>query len=110
MIWVGRDHPAASCRAYAKAHTLAYYNFHGELPGDGWHIHHHDDDKTNCSPSNLEPKLPGEHGRHHYLQRGNPKAKALGKKGGKKAARNRRRSAPTTRTGTAKSRTRRGRS
>jgi hypothetical protein len=86
MVWVGREHPAACARDYAYEHTLNYFTFHGELPGDGWHLHHHDEDKRNNDPSNLEPKLGGEHSRHH-LPKGSAKAREFGRKGGRAAAR-----------------------
>lgn len=86
MVHVGRDHPAAVCRAYAKEHTLNYYAFHGELPGDGWHLHHWDEDKKNNHPSNLEPKWGPDHGKHH-LPKGSEKARKFGKKGGLASAR-----------------------
>jgi hypothetical protein len=88
MVLVGREHPAAVCRNYAYGHTLAYYDFHGELPGDEWTLHHHDDDKQNNAPSNLEPRLRGDHSRHHLTSK---RAKEIGAKGGRKVARMKRR-------------------
>lgn len=89
MVLVGRDHPAAICRAYGKEHTVRYYEFHGELPGDGWHLHHHDENKLNSEPSNLEPKWGVEHNKHH-LPKGSEKAREFGRKGGRASAKARR--------------------
>jgi hypothetical protein len=62
MILVGRDHPMATCRAYAPRCRVVCYETHG-MPEPGQHCHHIDGDKQNDLPENLEWRWPSEHGR-----------------------------------------------
>ena len=86
MVWVGRDHPMANCRAYAPRCRVVCYETHG-MPDPGMHAHHINGDKRDDRPENLEWRYPDDHGRHHLPP---DRARELGKKGGKAAARNRR--------------------
>lgn len=87
MVLVGREHPMASCRAYAKRCRLVCYETHGP-PGPGQHAHHLNGDKQDDRPDNLEWRWPTEHGQYHLTPE---RAKALGAKGGRKTARLKRR-------------------
>ena len=87
MVLVGKDHPMASCRAYAKRCRLVCYEAHGPPP-IGYHAHHIDGDKQNDSPENLEWREPSDHGRYHLTSK---RAKEIGAKGGRKVARLKRR-------------------
>ena len=89
MILVGVDHPVANCRQYAPEHLVVYYDYHGELPGPGWHVHHHDLDKQNNDIANLEPTLHADHSRRH-LPKGSRRARELGRLGGQATAQKKR--------------------
>lgn len=92
-LWVklppGHVCERAGGKGYGPLHLLVFWHFHGRLPDDGWHIHHHDENKWNNEPSNLQEREGGEHGRYH-LPRGSERARRLGRLGGKAAARARR--------------------
>ena len=90
MVLVGRDHPMASCRQYAKRCRLVCYETYGPPP-DGFHAHHINGDKQDDRPENLRWEDPGAHGRHHLTSE---RARKIGAKGGRKVARLRRRTAP----------------
>lgn len=101
MVWVGKDHPAANCRNYAPLHRVVFFNTHGRMPLPGYNIHHVDGDKLNNAPENLVEITESEHGeieqsrqynghKHPPLVKGSERARELGRKGGKRAARNRR--------------------
>ena len=87
MVLVGKEHPMASCRAYAKRCRLVCYETHGPPP-DGYHAHHINGDKTDDRPENLEWREPSEHGRWHLTPE---RARKIGAKGGRKCARLKRR-------------------
>lgn len=86
MVWVGREHPLATCRAYAPRCRVVCAETHG-MPVPGQQAHHIDGDKQNDAPENLEWAWLGEHQRVHLTPE---RARKLGRKGGK-AARARRR-------------------
>jgi hypothetical protein len=88
MVLVGREHPMASCRAYAKRCRLVCYETHGPPPTPEHHAHHINGDKTDDRPENLEWREASDHGRHHLSSK---RAKEIGAKGGRKTARLRRR-------------------
>jgi hypothetical protein len=75
MVLVGRDHPMASCRQYAKRCRLVLYETYGPPPNGGEHAHHLNGDKQDDS-------------RYHLTSE---RAKKIGAKGGRKVARMRRR-------------------
>lgn len=83
MVLVGKEHPMASCRAYAKRCRLVCYEAHG-MPEPMQHAHHINGDKTDDRPENLEWRDPSDHGRCHLTPE---RARKLGAKGGRKAAR-----------------------
>lgn len=87
MILVGREHPMATCRAYAPRCRVVCYETYVP-PEPGQHCHHIDGDKQNDLPENLEWRWPSEHGRHHLTP---DRARELGRRGGEKAAKLRRR-------------------
>jgi hypothetical protein len=87
MVLVGKDHPMATCRAYAPRCRLVCYETHGP-PEPGQHAHHINEDKQDDRPENLRWEWPDAHGRYHLTPE---RARTLGSKGGKKAARIRRR-------------------
>lgn len=80
-------HPAAHASGYAPEHRLVFYNTYGRLPADGAHVHHRDGDKQNNAPENLEEQWGAEHGRLHLTPE---RAREIGRKGGRKLARMRR--------------------
>jgi hypothetical protein len=83
----------------------AYIEQTGKFPSEQIDVHHHDGDKFHNDPSNLEPLEQGEHqskghpsnggvhGKKHRLVKGSPRAREIGRKGGRAAARKRRQSA-----------------
>lgn len=87
MVLVGKDHPMASCRQYAKRCRLVCYEAHG-MPEPGQAAHHINGDKQDDRPENLEWVWPTDHGQLHLTPE---RARMLGAKGGKAAARARRR-------------------
>lgn len=87
MVLVGREHPMANCRAYAPLCRVVLYETKGP-PAPGQHAHHIDGNKQNDEPDNLEWQYPTEHGRWHLPP---DRAREIGRKGGKAAAKNRRR-------------------
>jgi hypothetical protein len=87
MVLVGRDHPMATCRQYAPRCRVVCFETHGP-PHPGQHAHHIDGDKQNDAPENLEWRWPTEHGRHHLTPE---RARQIGAKGGRQAARLRKR-------------------
>src|SRR5690606_26215210 len=42
-------------------HRLVYEAVHGELPHDGWHVHHLCENKSCCNPAHLEAVSVHEH-------------------------------------------------
>jgi len=88
MVWVGKGHPMATCRAYAPLHRLICFEVYGPPPTPDMHAHHKDEDKMNNAPDNLEWRTPTDHGRLHLTP---DRARKLGAKGGRAAARLRRR-------------------
>lgn len=86
MVLVGKDHPMATCRAYAPRCRVVCFETHGP-PEPGQHCHHINGDKQDDSPENLEWAWPSDHSRHHLTPE---RARELGAKGGRKAARLRR--------------------
>lgn len=87
MVLVGRDHPMASCRQYAKRCRLVCYETYGApLPGQA--AHHKNGDKQDDCPGNLEWAWPSDHGRIHLDPE---RARKIGAKGGRATARMRRR-------------------
>lgn len=84
MVWVGKDHPMASCRAYAKRCRLVLFETQGPPPNGDEHAHHLNGDKTDDRPENLEWRDPSDHSRYHLTSE---RAKKIGAKGGRKAAR-----------------------
>lgn len=87
MVLVGKDHPMASCRAYAKRCRLVCYETHGP-PEPGQAAHHIDGDKTHDVGENLRWEWPSDHGQIHLTPE---RARRIGAKGGRKTARIRRR-------------------
>ena len=87
MVLVGRDHPMATCRAYAPRCRLVCFETYG-APEPGQHCRHKNGDKQDDRPGNLEWRWPDEHGRYHLTPE---RARRIGAKGGRKAARLRRR-------------------
>ncbi len=79
--------PACTCRNYAPEHRLVFYEYHGWLPSGSEHIHHWDGDKMNNEISNLMPTDDNTHGRIHLTPE---RARELGRKGGRKTAKLRR--------------------
>ncbi|HEY4133482.1 MAG TPA: HNH endonuclease [Gemmatimonadaceae bacterium] len=87
MVLVGKDHPMASCRAYAKRCRLVCYETHG-MPEPGQHAHHINGDKSDDRGENLRWEWPTEHGQLHLTPE---RARKIGAKGGRATARKRRR-------------------
>jgi hypothetical protein len=87
MVLVGFDHPMANCRRYAPRCRVVCYETNG-MPEPGQHCHHIDGDKQNDAPENLEWRWPSDHGQYHLTPE---RARKIGAKGGRKAARLRRR-------------------
>lgn len=89
-IWVRvpPNHPCnrAGRRNYAPLHLLVFYYAEGRLPLPGFHLHHKDEDKCNNRRENLEERGEVEHGRLHLTSE---RAREIGRKGGKRAARRR---------------------
>lgn len=98
-------HPMCNCKNHAPEHLKNYFDFHGEPPGDGWELHHWNGDKLDNDPANLQPLMVGEHqskghksnggvhGSRIPLVKGSARARELGRKGGKAAARARKKEA-----------------
>lgn len=89
MILVGRDHPMATCRAYAPRCRVVLYETQGP-PEPCQCAHHKNGIKSDDRPENLEWTYPSDHARYHLTSE---RARILGRKGGRKTARLRRRAA-----------------
>lgn len=98
MVNVGREHPMANCRQYAPRCRVVCYETYGP-PEPGQQAHHLNGDKTDDRPENLA----WVDGWEHAVSHGKPgsrivmfplspeKAREYGRRGGEKAAANRRR-------------------
>ena len=53
-------------------HRLIYEEHYGPIP-EGFHIHHLDNDKTNCSPENLLLLSKSNHHKLHFNMINNPR-------------------------------------
>ena len=53
-------------------HRLVYEEHYGPIP-EGFHIHHLDNDKTNCSPENLLLLSKSNHHKLHFNMINNPR-------------------------------------
>lgn len=58
-------HPKANSNGLYPLHRVVAENKLGRLLEPGEVVHHRDEDKTNDSPENLEPKTQADHARDH---------------------------------------------